>query len=126
MVLGVTTEGYMEILCITVGANESSKFWMGMLNALKNRGVQDVLFVYCVYPIIFFRFPSSQKLPIPVGRLSSSLPATASSAIVPHPAAALPFSASYRHILVMPLSCSFTQYSCLSSRYPRKLSQKAR
>ena len=39
VVLGVTTEGYKEILSITVGANESSKFWMGMLNDLKNRGV---------------------------------------------------------------------------------------
>ena len=47
VVLGVTTEGYKEILSITVGANESSKFWMGMLNDLKNRGVQDVLF-FCV------------------------------------------------------------------------------
>lgn len=44
IVLGVTTEGYKDILSITVGANESSKFWLGMLNDLKNRGVQDVLF----------------------------------------------------------------------------------
>ena len=35
VVLGVTTEGYKEILSITVGANESSKFWLGMLNDLK-------------------------------------------------------------------------------------------
>lgn len=47
IVLGVTTEGYKDILSITVGANESSKFWLGMLNDLKNRGVQDVLF-FCV------------------------------------------------------------------------------
>lgn len=45
--LGVTTEGYKEILSITVGANETSKFWLGMLNDLKNRGVQDVL-LFCV------------------------------------------------------------------------------
>ena len=42
IVLGVTVEGYKEILSITVGANETSKFWLGMLNDLKNRGVQDV------------------------------------------------------------------------------------
>ncbi|GFI16316.1 hypothetical protein IMSAGC009_01481 [Lachnospiraceae bacterium] len=36
VVLGVTTEGEKEILSITVGANESSKFWMGMLNDLKD------------------------------------------------------------------------------------------
>ena len=32
---------------ITADANETSKFWLGMLNDLKNRGVQDVLF-FCV------------------------------------------------------------------------------
>lgn len=47
IVLGVTTEGYKDILSITVGANETSKFWLGMLNDLKNRSVQDVLF-FCV------------------------------------------------------------------------------
>ena len=47
IVLGVTVEGYKDILSITVGANETSKFWLGMLNDLKNRGVQDVLF-FCV------------------------------------------------------------------------------
>ena len=47
VVLGVTLEGNKDILSITIGANESSKFWLGMLNDLKNRGVQDVLF-FCV------------------------------------------------------------------------------
>lgn len=47
VVLSVTTEGYKDILSITVGANETSKFWLGMLNGLKNRGVKDVLF-FCV------------------------------------------------------------------------------
>ena len=35
VVLGVTVEGYKDILSITVGANETSKFWLGMLNDLK-------------------------------------------------------------------------------------------
>lgn len=47
IVLGVTLEGEKDILSITIGANESSKFWLGMLNDLKNRGVMDVLF-FCV------------------------------------------------------------------------------
>lgn len=47
IVLGITADGYKDILSITVGANETSKFWLGMLNDLKNRGVQDVLF-FCV------------------------------------------------------------------------------
>ena len=47
IVLGITADGYKDILGITAGANETSKFWLGMLNDLKNRGVQDVLF-FCV------------------------------------------------------------------------------
>ncbi len=47
VVLGVTLDGEKDILSITIGANESSKFWLGMLNDLKNRGVMDVLF-FCV------------------------------------------------------------------------------
>ena len=31
VVLGVTVEGYKDILSITAGANETSKFWLGML-----------------------------------------------------------------------------------------------
>lgn len=38
VVLGVTLEEYKDILSITAGANEASKFWLGMLNDLKNRG----------------------------------------------------------------------------------------
>ena len=40
IVLGVTAEGYKDILSITVGANRTSKFWLGMLNDLKNRGIK--------------------------------------------------------------------------------------
>ena len=54
VVLGVTLEGNKDILSITIGANESSKFWLGMLNDLKNRGVQDVLF-FCVDGLPGFR-----------------------------------------------------------------------
>lgn len=54
VVLGVTLEGTKDILSITIGANESSKFWLGMLNDLKNRGVQDVLF-FCVDGLAGFK-----------------------------------------------------------------------
>lgn len=54
VVLGVTLDGTKDILSITIGANESSKFWLGMLNDLKNRGVQDVLF-FCVDGLSGFR-----------------------------------------------------------------------
>lgn len=54
IVLGVTMEGYKDILSITVGANETSKFWLGMLNDLKNHGVKDVLF-FCVDGLAGFK-----------------------------------------------------------------------
>lgn len=65
VVLGVTLEGEKDILSITIGANESSKFWLGMLNDLKNRGVADVLF-FCVDGLSGFKeainsvYPKSQ------------------------------------------------------------------
>lgn len=54
VVLGVNTDGYKDILSITVGANETSKFWLGMLSDLKNRGVEDVLF-FCVDGLAGFK-----------------------------------------------------------------------
>jgi len=47
VVLGVNMDGEKEVLGIWVGANESSKFWLSVLNDLKNRGVQNVL-IFCV------------------------------------------------------------------------------
>jgi transposase-like protein len=47
VVLGVTLDGSKDILGIWIGENESSKFWLGILNDLKQRGVQDVL-LFCV------------------------------------------------------------------------------
>ena len=43
VVLGVTLDGFKDILGIWIGENQSSKFWLGVLNDLKNRGVEDVL-----------------------------------------------------------------------------------
>ena len=47
VVLGVNMDGEKEVLGIWVGTNESSKFWLSVLNDLRNRGMQDVL-VFCV------------------------------------------------------------------------------
>ncbi|WP_455793018.1 IS256 family transposase [Clostridium butyricum] len=47
VVIGVDLDGNKEVLGIWIGANESSKFWLSVLNDLKNRGVQDVL-IFCV------------------------------------------------------------------------------
>ncbi len=47
VVLGVNMDGEKEVLGIWIGANESSKFWLSVLNDLKNRGVENVL-IFCV------------------------------------------------------------------------------
>ena len=41
--IGTDLEGKKDVLGIWVGANESAKYWLGVLNGLKNRGVQDIL-----------------------------------------------------------------------------------
>lgn len=47
VVIGVNMDGMKEVLGIWIGANESSKFWLSVLNDLKHRGIQNVL-VFCV------------------------------------------------------------------------------
>ena len=47
VVIGVNLDGEKEVLGVWIGANESSKFWLSVLNDLKNRGVQNVL-IFCV------------------------------------------------------------------------------
>jgi transposase-like protein len=54
VVLGINMEGYKEILGIWVGQSESSKFWLGVLNELKSRGIQDV-YLFCVDGLNGFR-----------------------------------------------------------------------
>lgn len=43
VVLGISMDGRKEVLTIVIGENESSKYWLGVLNGLKNRGVKDIL-----------------------------------------------------------------------------------
>lgn len=43
IILGINEEGKKEVLSIQIGENESSKYWLGVLNELKNRGVKDIL-----------------------------------------------------------------------------------
>lgn len=45
VVLGVNLDGRKEILTIEIGENESSKYWLSVLNGLKNRGVNYVLLI---------------------------------------------------------------------------------
>ena len=43
IMLGITLEGKKEILGIWIGENETSKYWLTVLNDVKRRGVDDVL-----------------------------------------------------------------------------------
>lgn len=43
--LGYNLEGFKEILGMWVGENESSKYWLLVLNQLKERGLDDILII---------------------------------------------------------------------------------
>lgn len=45
VVLGINKNGKKEVLGLYIGENESSKYWLGVLNELKNRGVKDILII---------------------------------------------------------------------------------
>ena len=45
VILGINCSGYKEVLSITVGDNESAKYWLNVLNELKNRGVKDIMII---------------------------------------------------------------------------------
>ncbi|WP_278342162.1 IS256 family transposase [Parageobacillus thermoglucosidasius] len=47
MAIGIDLEGHKDVLGIWIGENESAKFWLHVLNELRNRGVQDIL-ITCV------------------------------------------------------------------------------
>jgi putative transposase len=43
IMLGISLEGKKEIIGIWIGENETSKYWLTVLNDIQKRGVQDVL-----------------------------------------------------------------------------------
>jgi transposase-like protein len=43
IVLGVNSDGMKEVLSIELGETESAKYWLNVFNALKHRGVKDIL-----------------------------------------------------------------------------------
>ena len=45
--MGVDMDGRKDILGLWVGENESSKFWLSVINDLKSRGVEDIL-IACI------------------------------------------------------------------------------
>jgi len=65
LALGVNMEGHKELLGLWIAGSEGAKFWLGILNELKNRGVRDML-ICCVDGLTGFPdaieavFPQSQ------------------------------------------------------------------
>ena len=45
VILGLTVDGRKDVLTINIGDNESSKYWLSVLNELKNRGVKDIMVI---------------------------------------------------------------------------------
>ena len=43
LALGVTGDGQREVLGLWIAENEGAKFWLSVMNELRNRGVQDIL-----------------------------------------------------------------------------------
>ncbi len=45
VILAITLEGKKDVISLPIGENESSKYWLGVLNELKNRRAKDVFSV---------------------------------------------------------------------------------
>lgn len=45
--IGIDMTGHKDVLGMYVGENESAKFWLSIMNGLKNRGVEDIL-IACI------------------------------------------------------------------------------
>ena len=66
VVLGINEDGRKEVLTIAIGENESSKYWLSVLNSLKNRGIKDI-WILCsdglsgIKEAIAAAFPSTEQ-----------------------------------------------------------------
>jgi transposase-like protein len=45
--IGIQMDGIKDVLGMWIGENESAKFWLSVMNGIKNRGVEDIL-IACV------------------------------------------------------------------------------
>jgi transposase-like protein len=68
--IGINMAGIKDVLGMYVGENESAKFWLSIMNGLKNRGVEDIL-ITCVMALPAFRRQSKRF--IQTLRFSSAL-----------------------------------------------------
>ena len=54
VVLGIQMDGRKDILGVWIGESESAKFWLSVMNDLKNCGFKDV-YMFCVDGLAGFR-----------------------------------------------------------------------
>ncbi len=45
MAVGIRLNGTKEVMGMWVGGNESAKYWLGVLNGIRNRGAGDIMVV---------------------------------------------------------------------------------
>ena len=43
--IGIRLDGTKEVIGMWIGGNESAKYWLGVLNEIRNRGVEDIMIV---------------------------------------------------------------------------------
>ncbi len=43
--IDIRHNGIKEVLGMWIGGNESAKYWLGVLNEVKNRGIEDIMIV---------------------------------------------------------------------------------
>ena len=68
IVLGIDLQGKKDILGIWIGESESAKFWLSILNELKNRGVEDIL-IACTDGLTGFEEAIQAALPNTINQL---------------------------------------------------------
>ena len=45
VIIGINCDGMKDVISLEIGENESSKYWLSVLNSLKNRGLKDVMVI---------------------------------------------------------------------------------
>jgi len=60
--IGINLDGERDVLGLWVGENETSKFWLGVMNEIQNRGVSDIL-IACVDGLTGFNDAISAVFP---------------------------------------------------------------
>lgn len=69
-ILGITQDGMKELLGIWLGESEGAKFWLQVMNELKNRGVTDIL-IACVDGLA--GFPDAIKTVFPEAQVQQCI-----------------------------------------------------